>query len=230
MHVLYRRCCGLDVHKDVVTACVLIIGENGSRDVRKKEFRTFSADLHSLRLWLHACRVEHVAMESTGVYWKPVWNILDGQFPLLLANPYHMRNIPGRKTDQNDAEWIADLLAHGLLRPSFIPQREIRDLRDLTRFRVKLTQERSRTQNRIAKVLEDANLKLGSVASDILGKSGRAMLDRIAAGAEDIVGLADTKHNRLHASLGEVRKALKANVTTAGCSSGCLARSIRSMR
>jgi transposase len=212
VHVLYRRCCGLDVHKDAVTACVLILGENGSREVRKKEFPTFSTDLHNLRLWLHACKVERVAMESTGVYWKPVWNILDGQFPLLLANPYHMKNIPGRKTDQNDAEWIADLLAHGLLRPSFIPKREIRDLRDLTRYRVKLTQERSRTHNRIAKVLEDANLKLGTVASDILGKSGRAMLDRIAGGTEDMVGLADTKHNRLHASLGDVRKALKAHV------------------
>ena len=214
MHVLYRRCCGLDVHKDSVTACVLVFKQDGGREVRKKEFRTFSADLHNLRLWLHACKVEHVAMESTGVYWKPVWNILDGQFPLLLANPCHMKNVPGRKTDQKDAEWIADLLAHGLLRPSFIPAREFRDLRDLTRYRVKLTQERSRTHSRIAKVLEDANLKLGSVASDILGKSGRAMLDRVALGlTNDIVGLADTKHNRLRARLAHVRKALRANVT-----------------
>ncbi|MBC7926410.1 MAG: IS110 family transposase [Bryobacteraceae bacterium] len=214
MEVLYRRCCGLDVHKDSITACVLILGDEGRREIRHKEFRTFTADLHKLRLWLHACKVEHVAMEATGVYWKPVWNILDGQFPLLLANARHMRNIPGRKTDSKDAEWIADLLAHGLLRPSFVPEREIRNLRDLTRYRVKLTQGRSRTQSRITKVLEDANLKLGSVASDIPGKSGRAMLDRIAFQlTDDIVGLADTRHNRLHASLTDVRNALKSNVT-----------------
>jgi transposase len=213
MQVLYGRCCGIDVHKDSVTACVLILGEDGKREVRKKDFRTFSADLKRLMLWLHACKVEHVAMESTGVYWKPVWNILEGHFPLLLANPYHMKNIPGRKTDQNDAEWIADLLAHGLLRASFVPKREIRDLRDLTRLRVKLTQERNRIHNRIAKVMEDANLKLGSVASDILGKSGRAMLDRIGAGLEDIVGLADSKHNRFHADLADVRRALQCRVT-----------------
>lgn len=213
MHVLYRRCCGIDVHKDAVTACVLVIGDDGQRDVRKKEFRTFLEDLQGLKKWLYSSKVEYVAMESTGVYWKPVWNVLEGHFPLLLANPYHMKNIPGRKTDQNDAEWIADLLAHGLLRASFVPSREICELRDVTRLRVKLIQERNRLHNRVAKVLEDANLKLGSVASDILGKSGRAMLDRIAAGLTDIVGLADTRHNRFRADISEVRKALAARVT-----------------
>jgi transposase len=213
MRVLYRRCCGIDVHKDGLTACILVIGDDGKREVRKKEFRTFLEDLRHLKTWLRSSKVEYVAMESTGVYWKPVWNVLEGHFPLLLANPYHMRNIPGRKTDQNDAEWIADLLAHGLLKPSFVPSREIRDLRDLTRHRVKLVEERARVHNRIAKVLEDANLKLGSVASDILGKSGRAMLDRIAAGLNDTVGLAYTRYNRLHADIADVRKALNALVT-----------------
>ena len=136
MNVVYRRCCGLDVHKNSITACVLVLGERGERQVRTKEFATHWKALQKLRLWLYASKVEHVAMESTGVYWKPVWNVLDSHFPLLLANPYHMKNIPGRKTDQNDAEWIADLLAHGLLRPSFVPPRAILELRDLTRYRV----------------------------------------------------------------------------------------------
>ena len=163
MEVVYRRCCGLDVHQASVTACVLVFGK-GARKVRKKEFGTDRKSLQRLRLWMWACKVERVAMESTGVYWKPVWNVLEGHFPLLLANPRHMKNVPGRKTDQNDAEWIADLLAHGLLRASFVPPREIRDLRDLTRYRVKLMEERNRIHNRIGKVLEDANLKLGVVA------------------------------------------------------------------
>lgn len=134
MQVLYARCCGLDVHKDAITACVLVIDEQGQRQVRKKEFRSYWKELQRLKLWLYACKVQHVAMESTGVYWKPVWNVLEGHFPLLLANPYHMHNIRGRKTDQKGAEWIADLLAHGLLPPSFVPSREIQELRDLTRL------------------------------------------------------------------------------------------------
>jgi transposase len=212
MQVVYRRCCGLDVHMDAVTACVLILGENGAREVRKKEFRTDLKSLYNLMLWLFACKVEHAAMESTGVYWKPVWNVLEGQIPVLLANPYHMKNIPGRKTDQNDAEWIADLLAHGLLRASFVPPREIRDLRDLTRYRVKLSQECNRIHNRIEKILEDANIKLGSVASDILGVSGREMISRIAAGCERPDEMADLAINQLHASRAEVRRALYGRV------------------
>jgi transposase len=138
MQVVYRRCCGLDVHKNSITACVLVLGDKGQREVRVKEFGTYLKELERLRLWLFASKVEAVAMESTGVYWKPAWNVLEGHFPLLLANPYHMKNIPGRKTDQKDSEWIADLMAHGLLRPSFVPPREIQQLRDLTRYRVKL--------------------------------------------------------------------------------------------
>src|SRR5262249_37356616 len=152
---------------------------------------TFWKELQRLKLWLYACKVEAVAMESTGVYWKPVWNVLEGHFPLLLANPYLVKNIPGRKTDQNDSEWIAQLLAHGLVRASFVPPWEIRELRDWMRYRVKLAEEYNRIHNRVHKVLEDANLKLSSVASDILGVSGRAILQAIIAGQEHPDWLAD---------------------------------------
>jgi transposase len=152
-------------------------------------------------------------MESTGVYWKPVWNVLESHFPLLLANPYHIKNIPGRKTDQNDAEWIADLLAHGLLRPSFVPPREIQELRDLTRYRVKLVGEYNRVHNRISKVLEDANLKLGSVASDILGVTGRMILREIADGHEHPDWLADRALSRLRHKREELHLALVGRIT-----------------
>jgi transposase len=213
MEVVYRRCCGLDVHKKSITACVLVVGEQGAREVRKKEFPTYWKGLQKLRLWLYACRVECVAMESTGVYWKPVWNVLEGQFRLLLANPYHMKNIPGRKTDQNDAEWIADLLAHGLLRVSFVPGREIQQLRDLTRYRVKLIGEYNRVHNRIAKVLEDANIKLGSVASDILGATGRAIIGKIIAGENHPEDLVDLALNKLRGKRDELRLALRGQIT-----------------
>ena len=212
MNVVYR-CCGLDVHKNSITACVLVLGERGERQVRTKEFATHWKALQKLRLWLYASKVEHVAMESTGVYWKPVWNVLDSHFPLLLANPYHMKNIPGRKTDQNDAEWIADLLAHGLLRPSFVPPREIQELRDLTRYRVKLVGEYNRVHNRISKVLEDANLKLGSVASDILGVTGRMIIRKIADGHQHPDWLADLALSRLRDKREELRLALLGRIT-----------------
>ncbi len=213
MEVVYRRCCGLDVHKESVTACVLVLGEDGQREVRKKEFPTFWKGLQTLQLWLYACQVQSVAMESTGVYWKPVWNVLAGHFQLLLANPYHMKNIPGRKTDQNDAEWIADLLAHGLLRASFVPGREVQELRDLTRYRVKLVGEYNRIHNRIGKILEDTNLKLGNVASDILGVTGRAILRRIAAGEEHPQHLADLALNHLPGKRDQLRLALQGRIT-----------------
>jgi transposase len=212
MEVVYRRCCGLDVHKDSVTACVLVLGEAGQREVRKKEFPTFWKGLQKLKLWLYACKVERVAMESTGVYWKPVWNVLEGHFSLLLANPYHMKNIPGRKTDRNDAEWIADLLAHGLLRASFVPGREIQELRDLTRYRVKLVGEYNRIHSRIGKVLEDANLKLGSVASDILGVTGREIIRRIADGEAHPEHLADLALNHLQGKRDPLRLALQGRI------------------
>jgi transposase len=213
MQVVYRRCCGLDVHKDSVTACVLVIDEQGRRDVRKKEFQTYWKQLQQLKLWLCASLVTHVAMESTGVYWKPVWNVLEGRFQMLLANPYHMKNIPGRKTDQNDSEWIADLLAHGLLRASFVPPREIQELRDLTRYRTKLTGEYNRVHNRIHKVLEDANLKLSSVASDILGVSGRSIIRAIIAGQEHPDWLADKAQSALRKKRNQLRLVLRGRIT-----------------
>ena len=191
MEVVFRRCCGLDVHRDSITACVLVLDGKGQREVHTKEFQTYWKELQRLKQWLYASKVECVAMEYTGVHWKPVCNVLEGHFPLLLANPYHMHNIPGRKTDQKDSEWIADLLAHGLLLASFVPPRPVQELRDLTRYRVKLMGEYNRVHNRIAKVLEDANLKLGSVVSDILGGTGRAIIRAIIAGEDRPQWLAD---------------------------------------
>lgn len=212
MQVVYPRCCGLDVHKDQVTACVLVLGEDGKREVRIREFRTYFQELQKLKLWLYANRVMRVAMESTGVYWKPVWHALEGNFPLLLANPYHMHNIPGRKTDQKDAEWIADLLAHGLLQASFVPKRAIRELRDLTRYRVKLKEEYNRVHNRIAKVLEDAGIKLGSVASDILGVTGRKIIRALIAGEQRPDWLADKAVGTLRGKREPLRLVLRGSV------------------
>jgi transposase len=213
MEVVYRRCCGLDVHKDSITACVLVLDGKGQREVRTKEFQTYWKDLQRLKLWLYGCRVERVAMESTGVYWKPVWNVLEGHFPLLLANPYHMHNIPGRKTDQKDSEWIADLLAHGLLRASFVPPRPVQELRDLTRYRVKLMGEYNRVHNRIAKVLEDTNLKLGSVVSDILGGTGRAIIRAIIAGEDRPEWLADKALSSLRNKREQLRLVLRGQIS-----------------
>src|SRR5215471_2877952 len=213
MEVVYSRCCGIDVHKDFITACVLVNEPGKQREVRKKEFRTYWSDLQKLKLWLYASKVERVAMESTGVYWKPVWNVLEGHFPLLLANAYHMRNIPGQKTDQKDSEWISDLLAHGLLRPSFVPPRPIQELRDLTRYRVKLTGELNRIHGRIEKILEDANVKLGSVASDILGVTGRRVIEAIIGGQEHPDWLADKACGTLRAKRDQLRLVLKGRIT-----------------
>lgn len=213
MQVVYSRCCGLDIHKDQVTACVLILGDDGRREVRTREFRTYWKELQRLKLWLYANKVMHVAMESTGVYWKPVWHVLEGHFPLLLANPYHMHNIPGRKTDQKDSEWIADLLAHGLLKASFVPGRPIQELRDLTRYRVKLKGEYNRVHNRIAKVLEDANIKLGSVASDILGLTGRKIIRALIAGEQRPEWLADKAVSSLRNKREDLRLVLRGEVS-----------------
>ena len=177
-----------------------------------REFRTHWKELQKLKLWLYANQVMHVAMESTGVYWKPVWHVLEGHFPLLLANPYHMHNIPGRKTDQKDAEWIADLLAHGLLKASFVPARPIQELRDLTRYRVKLKGEFNRVHNRIAKVLEDANIKLGSVASDILGVTGRKIIRALIAGEQRPEWLADKAVSSLRNKRDALRLVLRGEV------------------
>jgi transposase len=175
MQILYTRCCGIDVHKKMIVACLLIWTAQGvQKDIQT--FGTMLQDLYRLREWLTANHCEAVAMESTGVYWRPIWNVLEGEMELLLVNAQHIKAVPGRKTDIKDAQWIADLLQHGLLRASFVPPRPQRELRELTRYRSSLVADRARLVNRIHKVLEDTNIKLCSVVTDITGKSGRAIL------------------------------------------------------
>jgi transposase len=177
-----ERCCGLDVHKETIAACVRIGDRRGRATQHVQTFRTTAADLVVLRDWLAAHGVTHVAMESTGVYWKPVFYALESDFTCLLVNAAHIKQVPGRKTDVLDCVWIAQLLEHGLLRGSFVPPVPIREVRDLTRYRKALIQDRTRVANRLHKALEDAGVKLASVASDILGVSGRAMLQALAQG------------------------------------------------
>ncbi len=214
MEVLYPCCCGLDVHKKSITACVLRVGAKGERRKEKRRFEAFTQDLLKLADWLRESGVTHVAMESTGVYWKPVWNILDGHFEeVLLVNAQHIKAVPGRKTDQKDSEWIADLLQHGLLKGSFVPPRPTRELRDLTRYRVSLAQECNRVANRIQKVLEDANIKLASVATDALGASGRQMIQAIIGGQQDTAALAEMAKGLLRNKIPELKAALEGRVT-----------------
>lgn len=213
MEVLYSCCCGLDVHKKSVTACVLWAEASGRRRKEKRRFGTFTSDLLRLSDWLRECGVTHVAMESTGVYWKPVWNVLEGQFEeVLLVNAQHIKAVPGRKTDQKDSEWISDLLQHGLLKGSFVPPRPTRELRDLTRYRVSLAQECNRIANRIQKVLEDANIKLASVATDALGASGRQMIQAIIGGQQDSAVLAEMSKGLLRNKIPELKLALEGRV------------------
>jgi transposase len=214
MDVVYPCCCGLDVHKASITACVLWAERRGRARQEKRRFGTFTADLLQLTDWLRTCGVTHVAMEATGVHWKPVWNILDGQFEeVLLVNAQHIKAVPGRKSDQQDSEWIANLLQHGLLRGSFVPPQPTRELRDLTRYRVSLAQEGNRIANRIQKVLEDANIKLAAVASDALGASGRAMLSAIIAGEANGDTLAQLAKGLLRNKIPALREALTGRVT-----------------
>src|SRR6201982_2761158 len=213
MEVVYTCCCGLDVHKKSITACVLWAEAKGKSRKEKKRFGTFTHDLLQWGDWLEQCGVTHVAMESTGVYWKPVWNILAEQFEVLLVNAQHINAVPGRKTDQKDSEWIADVLQHGLLRASFVPPTPIRELRDLTRYRASLAQEINRIANRIQKVLEDANIKLASVATDTLRASGRAMLEAIIQGEQDSQHLAEMAHGKLRNKIPELQEALQGRVT-----------------
>jgi len=208
MEVIYKRCCGLDVHKEIVVAC-LIIREGGKVIKEIRTFRTMTSDLVVLHDWLQAHRVTHVAMESTGIYWRPVFNLLEGSFTVLLVNAAHIKTVPGRKTDVKDCEWIGDLLSHGLLRGSFIPPEPIRDLRDLTRYRKSLTDERGREVNRLQKFLEAANIKLSSVATDVMGASGRAMLEALVSGSTDPEVLSNLAKGRLRKKLPELRKALE---------------------
>ena len=213
MQILYSRCCGIDVHKDSVTVCVLLYSGQPEPVIRKKEFATYYKALLNLKRWLLAQKVTHVAMESTGVYWKPVWQALDGSFELILANPFQVKTIPGRKTDARDSQWLAGLLAHGLIRPSFVPPRDTRDLRDLTRYRVKLVEERNRIHNRIHKVLEDACIKLDTVATDILGASGRDMIRAIIGGRVNPDFLAGKAQTTLRGKIPELRLVLRGRVT-----------------
>jgi len=207
MEVLYPRCCGLDLHKATIAACVLVV-EGKSKKRNLLRCRTMTRDLLALADWLEGWGVTHVAMESTGVYWKPVWNILDGRFELILVNAQHFKAVPGRKTDMRDCEWLAELLQHGLVRGSFVPPTPIRDLRDLNRNRGIVAQERATVSNRIEKVLEDANIKLSSVASHVLGQSGRTMLHAIGAGEEDVEKLAGMARAKLRKKIPELRVAL----------------------
>lgn len=190
MQVVHECCAGLDIHKKSVYACAIWPSEKGEKKEEVRHFGTFTADLLKLADWLKQHGVTHVAMEATGVFWRPVWAVLAGQFELLLVNPQHIKAVPGRKTDTKDCEWIADLLQHGLLRGSFVPPTEIQDLRDLTRYRAELTQAQNKVDNRIQKLLEQCNIKLSSVASNTLGTSGRLMMEAIIAGQDDPAQLA----------------------------------------
>lgn len=212
MEVLYQRCCGLDVHKKTVVACLITPDAKGNLTKEIRTFGTMTLELLSLLDWLVAAGCTHVAMESTGSYWKPVYNILEGALELLVVNAQHIKAVPGRKTDVKDAEWIADLLRHGLLKASFIPAPELRELRELVRYRKALIQERSSEVNRLQKVLEGANIKLASVATDILGVSGRAMLEAIVAGNEDAQAMAALAKGRLREKLPQLQQALSGRV------------------
>jgi transposase len=209
MEPMTERVAGLDVHRDTVVATVRIPGEAGGRREETRTFGTMTADLLALRDWLAALGVGQVALESTGVLWKPVYYLLEEDFRVLLVNAAHMKNVPGRKTDVKDSAWIAQLLEHGLLRASFIPPAAIRELRDLTRYRKVLIQERAREAQRLHHVLQDAGIKLSSVASDILGVSGRAMIAALVAGGTDADALAELAKGRLRVKLPLLRQALR---------------------
>jgi len=199
MQVLYRCCAGLDIHKKFVVACVLRTCDDGSVEKDIRTFSTMTQDLLGLGDWLHAAGCTHIAMESTSYYWRPVYNLLEGHFELVVGNAYHMKTVPGRKTDVKDAEWIAELLRHGLIRASFIPSPAQRHLRDLTRYRTHLVEERARLTNRLQAVLEDANVKLASVVTDVRGVSARAILEALVAGETDPATLADLARGKLRA-------------------------------
>jgi len=211
---IYGRVCGMDVHKDLVVACVRILNtKDGTVQSTLKRFGTMTADLVELRQWLAEEAVTRVAMESTGVYWQPVFNVLEGHFEVWVVNAQHIKKVPGRKTDMKDAEWIAQLLQCGLLRPSFVPDRQQRELRDLTRQQTKLVQQRNAADNRIQKVLETANIKLGSVATDVMGVSGRKILEALIAGEKDVNKLADLAEKRLRQKIPQLQRALEGEIT-----------------
>jgi len=209
MDRIIERCAGRDVHKDSITACVRVPGVHGQRQQETRTFGTTTRSLLALRDWLAACGVTVVGMESTGVYWKPVYYVLEDDFEPWLLNAHHLKAVPGRKTDVKDAEWICQLVEHGLVRASFVPPRDIRELRDLTRYRKALIQERTREVQRLDKILQDAGVKLSSVASEVIGASGRAMLAGLVEGTHDPAVLADLAKGRLRKKLPQLREALE---------------------
>jgi transposase len=212
MYVIYPRCAAGDVHKKTVVVTVLLTEPDGTVKKLTRTFSTMTADLLALDEWLRSLEIVHVALESTGVFWHPVYNLLEEGRSIVLVNPQHMKAVPGRKTDVKDSEWLADLLRHGLLKASFIPPKPIRELRELTRYRKTLVQERTQEVNRLQKVLEGANIKLAAVATDIMGKSGRDMLDALTGGEQDAEALAQLARGRLRAKLPELRQALTGRV------------------
>lgn len=213
MEVLYPRCCGLDVHKETVVACLRLVTDG--RVVKEaRTFATTTANLEALSEWLTQNKCTHIAMEATGVYWKPVWHILcDGDFELVLANAADVKNVPGRKTDVKDADWVSDLLAHGLIRASFVPDSPTQEMRTLMRTRKQLVREKASHTLRIQKTLEDANIKLDSVITDVLGLSGRKIIEALIAGQRDPAELARLADRRVKASQDALRQALRGRVT-----------------
>ena len=213
MEVLFDRCCGIDVHKKTLTACIMI-GRDGK--LTKKDIRTYSTmteDLEAFRDWLKSEGITHVAIESTGIYWRPVYNILENDVEVILANARHIKNVPGRKTDVADSEWLCKLLRNGLIQGSFIPPRHIRQLRDLTRYRSRLNNNIAAEKNRLQKYLEDANIKLSSVATDTLGVSGRRMIREIIKGNTDRNGLSELAKGRLRSKIEELKKSFNSRIT-----------------
>ena len=214
MKVVYPRCAGIDIHKETMTVCVIVDRQDGSApEYQKRKLATHTEGIRELSTWLERCQVTDVGMESTGVYWKPVWNALEGQWGLHLSNPQHMRAIPGAKTDLRDGTRVGELLAYGKLPESFIPPQWQRELRDLTRLRARLAQETTRAGNRILKVLEDAQIKLDCVASDALGVTGRLILNRLVAGETDAAKLAELAVGKLKKKKAQLQQALEGNFT-----------------
>jgi transposase len=211
MEVLYESCCGIDVHKSSVAVCILL--EQKHRPQKHlRRFGCTTRDLRELAEWLRSFGVRHVAMESTGVYWKPVWNVLEEHFHMVLANAQHIKAVPGRKTDMMDCQWIAELLRHGLLRGSYVPPLLVRDLRDLTRTRTTLSQEQSRISSRIQKLLESANIKLASTVTHTMGKSGQAILDAIVRGEDSPEELAGLALGKLRSKIPQLQLALDGRI------------------
>jgi transposase len=212
MDVVYPRVAGLDIHKKLIVACRIISGADGQVQREVRTFATTTAAIEDLGNWLDDGQVSHVAMEATGVYWKPLFNLLEARFVLVLANAQHIKAVPGRKTDVQDSEWIADLLRHGLIKGSFVPDRAQRELRELTRYRTSLVRERASVANRIQKTLEGANIKLGDVATDVLGQSGRAILDDLVAGVTDPTILAGNARGQMKSKRRALQEALQGSI------------------